>query len=87
MLKFRSARLAWGTYLENDASVCPDVPICIAVCDPTERKDHRKDGPIGICDLLRVQPTREEQYKGGDGDRKQTEGEVWMYVNVCHLFW
>jgi hypothetical protein len=65
----------------------PRIHICIAVCDPTGRKDYGKDGPIGICNLLRIQPAREEQYKGGDRDRKQAESQIWMHVNICHLFW
>ena len=85
-MKFRSARLAWGTYLGKGMSVHPGLVICIAVYDPQGTKDRGRDGPIGICDLLGIHPTREKQYKGGDGDRKQSEGKIRMHVNFCHLF-
>jgi len=68
-------------------SVCPGLLICIAVCDPRGTKDCGRDKPIGICNLLGIHPTREEQYKGGDRDRKQPEGKIRMYVNLRHLFW
>jgi len=68
MLKFRSARLAWGTYLEKGVSVSPGPLVCTAGCDLQGTKDGGRDRPIGICNLLGIHPTREEQDKGGDRD-------------------
>lgn len=51
ILKFRSARFAWGTYLEKRTSVYPGICVCIAVYDPQGTKDG-EDGPICICNLL-----------------------------------
>jgi hypothetical protein len=68
-------------------SVFPGLLICIARRDPQGTKGGKSDRPIGICNLLGIHPTREEQDKGGDRDRKQPEGEIWMYVNFRHLLW
>lgn len=61
ILKFRSARFAWGTYLRKGVSVRPGHLIHIAVHDPAGAKDYGRDGPIGIRDLLIIHPTGEEQ--------------------------
>lgn len=66
ILRFRSARLAWGTYLEIGASVPPGPLVCITGCDPRGTKDSGRDRPIGVCNLLGIHPTREEQDKGSD---------------------
>ena len=66
ILKFRSARLAWGTYLEKSASACPGPLIYIAGCDLRGTKEDGRDRPVGICNLLGIHPTREKQDEGGD---------------------
>ena len=60
ILKFRSTRLAWGTYLEKDVSVYLGPLICIATWDQQGTRGWEGDGPIGVCNLLGIHPTREE---------------------------